>query len=57
MDLAPRTLTNNPIPTKRQAKSGARHPFLNDPVEIEPRHFAPVERTGFRVVEWGGTER
>lgn len=28
----------------------------DEPVELEPETYEPVERTGFTVVEWGGTE-
>lgn len=29
---------------------------LDAPVEVEPQEFAAFERTGFTVVEWGGTK-
>jgi len=29
---------------------------LTEPVEIEPQTLTAPERTGFVVVEWGGTE-
>lgn len=28
---------------------------LDAPVDIEPQEFAPFERVGFTVVEWGGS--
>lgn len=28
----------------------------DEPVELEPETYEPIERTGFTVVEWGGTE-
>ena len=30
---------------------------IDKPVDIAPQSFAPFERTGFTVVEWGGMER
>ena len=29
---------------------------MSEPVDIPPQQFAPFERRGFTVVEWGGTE-
>jgi len=29
---------------------------VDNPIDITPQVFTPVERCGFTVVEWGGTE-
>jgi hypothetical protein len=29
---------------------------LSHPIEIPPKEFAPFDRKGFTVIEWGGSE-
>lgn len=52
-DTAPLTITPEPDSTLRVFMV---YKPLSRPVDVTPQTFTPFTRTGFTVVEWGGTE-